>query len=90
MIIRFFGPFNKIVQEEIQITLKEPIKLKDLLGYLSSTYPDFHNYINKRADGNLSNLLEHIAFIRNGELLKLNNTIEDNDTLNGVLAIYGG
>lgn len=87
MVIKFFGPFEKLAEKRIRIELKEPMSTQDLLQMLASRYPGFARYSAKTNDVELS---AHVMLIRKGELLKLADRIEDNDLIDILLPVMGG
>jgi len=87
MVIKFFGPFEKLAEKEVRIELKKPISTQDMLQMLASRYPGFAPYSTKRDDAELS---AHVMFIRNGASLKLTDKIEDKDCVNILLPVVGG
>ena len=87
MVIRFFGPFEKIAEKEVRIELREPISAQEMLQMLASRYPGFARYSVKKNDVELS---AHVMLIRNGAPLKRADRIEDEDCINILLPVVGG
>ncbi len=87
MIVRFFGPFDRMAEKEARMDLEQPISLRDLLCSFRSRYPGLAPYLDEETDLGLS---AHIAFIRNGKPVKLDDIIEDGDTLDAFLPVTGG
>lgn len=87
MVIKFFGPFEKLADKEVRIELKEPISTQEMLRMLASLYPGFAHYSVKKSDVELS---AHLMFIRNGAPLKLADRIEDTDCISIFLPVTGG
>ena len=54
MVIRFFGPFEKLAEKEIRIELKRTISTQDLLKMLASRYPGFASYSSEATDSEFS------------------------------------
>jgi len=87
MVIKFFGPFEKLAEKEIRIELEEPISTQEMLQMLASRYPGFARYSVGRNDVELS---AHVMLIRNGAPLKLADRIEDMDCISILLPVTGG
>jgi len=87
MVIKFFGPFEKLAEKEVRIELKKPISTQDMLQMLASRYPGLAPYSTERDGAGLS---AHVMFIRNGAPLKLTDKIEDKDCVNILLPVVGG
>ena len=87
MVIRFFGPFEKIAEKEVRMELKEPISTQEMLQMLASRYPGFARYSVTKNDAELS---AHVMLIRNGVPLKLADRIQNKDCVNIVVPVVGG
>lgn len=87
MLIKFFGPFEKLAEKEVRIELKEPISTREMLQILASRYPGFTRYSVMKNDIELS---AHVMLIRNGAYLELADMIEDMDCINIFLPVTGG
>lgn len=87
MVIKFFGPFEKLAEKEVRIELKEPIATQEMLRMLASLYPGFAHYSAQKSDVELS---AHLMLIRNGAPLKLADRIEDTDCIGIFLPVTGG
>lgn len=87
MLIRLFGPFEKLAGKEITLKLKEPLTLRELIGQLSSRFAGFAPYVEKTTDAELS---AHVAFVTDGKYLKLEDRVEDGDILQVLLPVTGG
>ena len=87
MVIKFFGPFEKLAEKVVRIGLKESISTQEMLHMLASRYPGFARYSTKTNDAELS---AHVMVIRNGAPLKLADRIEDNDRIDILLPVTGG
>ena len=87
MVIRFFGPFEKIAEKEVRMKLKEPISTQEMLQMLASRYPGFARYSVTKNDAELS---AHVMLIRNGVPLKLADRIQNKDCVNIVVPVVGG
>jgi ThiS family len=87
MLLRFVGPFEKMTDKEISIALKKPVALAELIKLLSERYEGFRPYAEKIGDVDLST---HMAFIRQGRILKVADMLRDDDLLEVVLPATGG
>ena len=87
MVIRFFGPFERLAEKEARIELSKPISTQEMLEMLASRYPGFARYSAETNDVELS---AHIMLIRNGVPLRLADRIEDGDCINVFLPVTGG
>lgn len=85
--LKFFGPFDRIVGREIEMKLREPVSLRTLLGKLRESYPGMAPYVYEDTDAGLS---AHIFFVRDGKPVRLDDIVKDEDTLNALLPITGG
>jgi len=86
-LLRLLGPFEKLIDKEISISLEKPVALGDLIELLSQRYEGFRPYAEKKSDWDLS---AHMAFIRKGRTLKLADLLQDDDLLEVVLPATGG
>jgi len=87
MVIRFFGPFEKLAEREIRIELKKAISIQDLVKILASRYPGFASYSSATTNSELS---AHVMFIRNGAPLRLTDRIENTDHISILVPVTGG
>ena len=87
MLIRLFGPFEKLAGKEITLELERPMTLRELIGRLSTRFPGFALYAEKTNDAELS---AHVAFVKDGRVLKLEDRVEKGDTLQVLLPVTGG
>ena len=87
MLIRFSGPFEKLAGQEIHLTLPEPVTLRTLIARLSGRCDGFRAYAQKQTD---VDLYAHIAFIRKGRALKLDEAVTDEEELDVLLPATGG
>lgn len=87
MVIKFFGPFEKLAEKEARIELKKPISTQEMLQILASRYPGFTRYSDTKNDAELS---AHVMLIRNGVPLKLADRIQNKDCVSIVVPVVGG
>ena len=87
MIVKFFGPFEKLAEREVRIELKKPISTQEMLQVLASRYPGLARYSVQENDAGLS---AHVMLIRDGTPLKLADKIEDEDSIDILLPVAGG
>lgn len=85
--IRFSAPFEKWMGREIQIKLDEPLALSTLIVRLSERVEGLRSYAERQTD---ADLCAHIAFIRRGRPLKLDEIVRDEDILDILLPASGG
>jgi molybdopterin converting factor small subunit len=87
MVIKFFGPFDKVLGKEAQLELEKAITLKALIGRLASRYSDFVPYSAHKTD---ADLMAQMMFVKDGKPLKLDDLVDDGDTVQVVLPVTGG
>jgi molybdopterin converting factor small subunit len=87
MLVKFFGPFEKLAEKEVRIELEEPISTQEMLQMLASRYPGLARYSVQKDDAELS---AHVMLIRDGIPLKLADKIEDKDCVDIFLPVAGG
>jgi hypothetical protein len=87
MLVRFFGPFIKLAEQEVAIDLKKPISIRELITMLASRYPGFAQYAGREHD---VELFAHIMFVRSGAPLKSTDKIYNEDQINVLLPVTGG
>jgi hypothetical protein len=87
MVIRLYGPFEKLGGKEIVFRFDGAMTLRALIRSLSETYEGFLPYAEKKTDAELS---AQIAFVRAGRYLRLEDRVEDADTLDVLLPVTGG
>ena len=87
MLIRFSGPFENLAGREIHLTLPEPVTLRTLIDRLSGRCEGFRVYAQKQTD---VELYAHIAFIRKGRVLQLDEAVTDEEVLDVLLPATGG
>ncbi len=88
MKIRFFKPFDEISgQDEMDLELKKPVQVKEVLGEIEKRVPTFQRYLRKEKDEVLNFF---VVLVRGDEILKLNDLIQDQDTVKVLPPISGG
>lgn len=88
MKVRFFKPFDELSgKEEIDLNLKGPLKVKDLLGVIEEKVPSFKPYIRKERD-EVMNFF--VILVRGDEILKLTDVVQEKDIIKVLPPISGG
>ena len=88
MKVRFFKPFIELSgKEEMSFPLKEPVSVKELLEIIETHVPSFKPYVRKEGDEILS---YHVILVRGDEILKLKDTVNDQDLVKILPPISGG
>lgn len=88
MKVRFFKPFDELAgKEEIDLDLKGPVQVKELLGMLEKRIPSFKPYIRKERDEILNFF---VILVRESEILKLTDVVQEKDTIKVLPPISGG
>lgn len=88
MKVRFFKPFDELAgKEEIDLDLKGPVQVKELLGMLEKRIPSFKPYIRKEKDEILNFF---VVLVRESEILKLTDLVQEKDTIKVLPPISGG
>jgi hypothetical protein len=87
MWFRFSAPFDKWAGPEIQIGLDEPLALRTLIVHLSERVAGLRSCMDQPTDVDLN---AHIAFIRKGRTLKLEEVVYNDDVLDVLLPATGG
>ncbi len=88
MKIFFFKPFDELSgTQEIELDLKRPIPVKELLEIVGERVPSFRPYIRKEGDEILS---FHVVLVRGDEILKLKDLVHGGDVVKVFPPISGG
>ena len=88
MKVQFFKPFDELSgREEMDLNLKEPKKVKEILGMIEKEVPSFQRFLRKDKDEVLNFF---VVLVRGGEILKLNDTVQNGDTVKVLPPISGG
>jgi molybdopterin converting factor small subunit len=88
MKIRFFKPFDEISgRDEMDLDLKGPAQVKEILGAIEKKVPTFQRYLRKEKDEVLNFF---VVLVRGDEILKLNDWVQDQDTVKILPPISGG
>ena len=79
MQIRFFKPFSELAgAEEIRLVLENPISVRELWGRLEREIPPLQRFVKKEGDEVQSFFA---VIVRGDEILKLNDWVQDQDTV---------
>ncbi len=88
MKVRFFKPFDELAgKEEIDLDLKGPVQVKELLGMIEKRIPSFKPYVGKERDEILNFF---VVLVRGSEILKLTDLVQEKDTIKVLPPISGG
>ncbi len=88
MKVQFFKPFDELSgREEMDLNLKEPRKVKEVLGMIEKEVPSFQRFLRKDKDEVLNFF---VVLVRGGEILKLNDIVQNGDTVKVLPPISGG
>jgi molybdopterin converting factor small subunit len=88
MKVRFFKPFDEISgRDEMDLDLKGPVQVKEVLGAIEKKVPTFQRYLRKEKDEVLNFF---VVLVRGDEILKLNDWVQDQDTVKILPPISGG
>jgi molybdopterin converting factor small subunit len=88
MEVRFFKPFDEIAGAAvIHLKLPKPIPVRDLLQRMATEVPAFKPYVKKEGD-EVQNFFA--VLVKNGEILKLNDMVRDEDVVKVLPPISGG
>ncbi len=88
MKIRFFKPFDELSgRDEIDLDLKGPVNVKEALGMIEKEVPSFRRFLHKEKDEVLNFF---VVLVRGDEILKLNDTLQDQDIVKVLPPISGG
>ena len=88
MKVRFFKPFDEIAgDKEIDLALKKPIPVKELLAILADRIPAFKPYVRRDGDEVQSFF---VILVRGDEILHLPDLIRDGDVVKVLPPISGG
>ena len=88
MKVRFFKPFDELSgRDEIDLDLKRPVKVKEVLGMIEKEVPSFQRFLRKENDEVLNFF---VVLVRGDQILKLNDIIQDKDIVKVLPPISGG
>ena len=80
--------FEKLVgRSSIEVTLAGPTAMRDVLALLADRYEAFTKYLRYPDDAALGG---HLSVFSSGKFLKLDDPVNDGDTLKLFLPITGG
>lgn len=88
MKIRFFKPFDELAgNKEVDLTLKKPMPVKELLAILADRIPSFKSYVRKEGNEVQSFF---VILVRGDEVLKLEDLVHEGDVVKVLPPISGG
>lgn len=88
MKIRFFKPFDELSgKEEIDLDMKGPVQVKEVLMVLKKKVPTLQRYLQKDNDEVLNFF---VLLVRGDEILKLHDLVQEQDTIKVLPPISGG
>lgn len=88
MEVRFFKPFDEIAgTDSFRLEILKPIKVRDLLKRVEAAIPAFNPYVKKEGD-EVQNFFA--VLVKDGEILKLDDTVKDEDVVKVLPPISGG
>jgi molybdopterin converting factor small subunit len=88
MEIRFFKPFDGIAGTDLlRFEVPHPIPVRDLLKRLAAELPSFQPYVRREGD-EIQNFFA--VLVRDGEILKLDDPVADEDTVKVYPPLSGG
>jgi molybdopterin converting factor small subunit len=88
MKIRFFKPFDELAgNKEVDLALKKPMPVKELLAILADRIPSFKSYVRKEGDEVQSFF---VILARGDEVLKLEDLVQEGDVVKVLPPISGG
>jgi molybdopterin converting factor small subunit len=88
MQIRFFKPFSELAGgEEIRLVLENPISVRELWGRLEREIPPLQRFVKKEGDEVQSFFA---VIVRGDEILKLDDTVGNEDVVKILPPISGG
>ncbi len=88
MKIRFFKPFDELSgREEMDLELKGPLPVRELLRAIAEKIPSFEAYLAKEKDEILNFF---VVLIRGDEILRLQDVVGEEDTIKILPPISGG
>jgi len=88
MEVRFFKPFDEIVGTgSTHLKILKPMPVRDLLKRVESEIPAFKPYVKKEGD-EVQNFFA--VLVKDGEILKLDDMVKDDDVVKVLPPISGG
>jgi len=87
MLIRFHGPFEKLAEKEVKVTVEKHLDVRHLLQQLTIVYPKlpFHDIGNPNTE-----LSASIILVKNGAAIRLGDTVTDKDIIDIFIPVSGG
>ena len=88
MEIRFFKPFDEIAGTGVlYLKILKPTPVRDLLKRLETEVPSFKPYVKREGD-EVQNFFA--VLVKNGEILKLDDMVKEEDVVKVLPPISGG
>jgi hypothetical protein len=87
MIFRLSEPFSSKLGKELQIDIEQSIPLLKLIEFLPKEIFEFIPHQERLNDNQVS---AHILFFRNGQLMKIDDQVNDSDVIRIMLPVTGG
>ncbi len=87
MRFEFFGILKQMAGSPLQVAQEEPVQLRDLLGPLSTRLEEFVPYGCETTE---AQLLSNLSFIRDGMMLRMEDRIDNDDSILVILPATGG
>ncbi len=87
MKVRLLGPFDKALQGELRLPTEGALTLRELVRELSARSETFRSLEKAAGDAELG---AHVNFVCRGRLLRLDDRIEQDDTVYVMLPVTGG
>jgi hypothetical protein len=84
---KFFGSLKSIAGEQLEIELKHPVTLRELLRLLPDQLDHLIPYGEKTTD---AQLLANLSFFRGNQMVRTDDSIETDDTILVYLPATGG
>jgi hypothetical protein len=87
VIFRLSEPFSSKLGKELQIDIEQSIPLLKLIELLPKEIFEFISHQERLNDNQVS---AHILFFRNGQLMKIDDQVNDSDVIRIMLPVTGG
>lgn len=87
MKVHFYGPFRQAAEDECELELSGPTTVRELLAVLAGRYPGLARYAAPRDN---AQLLAHMSILCDGEPLKLDDEVRDDQEVHLLMPASGG